>query len=98
MSAIMSEAGPVELDDVQGLVRFAYKHLTEASFLLLRVNDAAAARAWLAQAPITTAAKVDPLPAIPCTRKRRSATGGRRRKRTTKDGLRLRLRGERSTR
>ena len=58
----MSEAGPVELDDVQGLVRFAYKHLTEASFLLLRVNDAAAARAWLAQAPITTAAKVDPLP------------------------------------
>ncbi|MDF0673333.1 MAG: hypothetical protein P0120_03170 [Nitrospira sp.] len=52
----------MELNDVQGLVRFGHKHLTEACFLLLCVKDPAAARAWLAQAPITTAVKVDPLP------------------------------------
>jgi len=57
MSTILSEGRSVELDDVQGLVRFAYKHLTEACFLLLRVQDAAAARAWLAQVPITNAIK-----------------------------------------
>ena len=38
----MSTALPVELDDIQGLVRFGYKHHTEASFLLLRVNQPAA--------------------------------------------------------
>lgn len=57
MSAI-----PVELGDVQGLVRFGYRHLTEACFLLLRVSDPAAARAWLAQAPVTSAVKTDRLP------------------------------------
>jgi len=55
---------PVELDDVQGLLRFGYKHLTEACFLLLRVKDPAAARRWLAQAPITSAVTADPLPEI----------------------------------
>ena len=53
---------PVELDDVQGLVRFGYRHLTEACFLLLRVRDPAAARAWLARAPVTSAVNADPLP------------------------------------
>src|SRR5262245_50481718 len=62
MSTILSQGRSVELDDVQGFVRFGYKHMTEACFLLLRVTDAAAARAWLAQAPITSAVKVDPLP------------------------------------
>ena len=62
MSTILSEGRSVELDDVQGLVRFGYRHLTEACFLLLRVKDPAAARAWLAQAPITSAVKADPLP------------------------------------
>ncbi len=52
----------MEPGDVQGLVRFGYKHLTEACFLLLRVKDSAAARAWLAQAPITSAVKADPPP------------------------------------
>jgi Dyp-type peroxidase family len=47
----------VELEDVQGLVRFGYRHLTEACFLLLRVQDPAAARAWLAEVPITNAIK-----------------------------------------
>lgn len=52
----------VELNDVQGLVRFGYRHLTEACLLLLRVKDLAAARAWLAKVPVTSAVKVDPLP------------------------------------
>ena len=37
----------VELDDIQGLVRFGYGRHTQASFILLRVRDRAAARAWL---------------------------------------------------
>ena len=39
-------AASVELDDIQGLVRFGYKRLTEACFLLLRVKNPEAARAW----------------------------------------------------
>jgi deferrochelatase/peroxidase EfeB len=62
MNAPASVGRPVELDDVQGLVRFGYRHLTEASYLLLRVTDAAAARSWLARAPITSAVRADPLP------------------------------------
>jgi deferrochelatase/peroxidase EfeB len=48
-----------ELADIQGLVHSGYSNLTEASFLLLRIVDAAAARAWLADAPVTTAAGRD---------------------------------------
>lgn len=62
MNTTLSQGRPVELDDVQGLVRFGYKHLTEACFLLLRVKDPAAARAWLALAPVTSAVKADPVP------------------------------------
>jgi Dyp-type peroxidase family len=40
--------------DIQGLLWSGYGTLTEACFQLLRVADAAAARAWLAAAPITT--------------------------------------------
>ena len=58
----MSAALPVELDDIQGLVRFGYKHHTEASFLLLRVTDRDAARRWLASVPVTTAVTIDPPP------------------------------------
>jgi deferrochelatase/peroxidase EfeB len=45
---------PADLDDIQALLRAGFAGLTEASFLLLRVADAAAARAWLAQAPVTS--------------------------------------------
>jgi len=62
MSATPTPGRPVELDDVQGLVRFGHKHLTEACFLLLRVKDVAAARAWLAEAHVTSAVSADPLP------------------------------------
>ena len=52
----------VELDDIQGLVRFGYKHHTEAIFLLLRVKDPAAARQWIAAAPVASAVTQEPLP------------------------------------
>ncbi|MBS0467791.1 MAG: peroxidase [Proteobacteria bacterium] len=49
-------ATAVELDDIQGLVRFGYKYHTQSCFLLLRVKDSGAARAWLASAPVSSAA------------------------------------------
>ena len=61
-SASMQRAPSVELDDIQGLVRFAYKHHTQACFLLLRVKERAAARAWLASAPVASAVTIEPPP------------------------------------
>jgi deferrochelatase/peroxidase EfeB len=52
----------VDYSDVQGLVRFGYRALTEASFLLLRVRDAAAASAWLAAAAVTNAVELAKAP------------------------------------
>lgn len=43
--------------DIQGLVRFGYRHLEAARFHLLTIADAAAACAWLSKAPVTTAVK-----------------------------------------
>jgi Dyp-type peroxidase family len=50
----------VDFDDIQGLVRFGYKHHTEACFFVLQVADAAAARAWLAGHEFASAAKGKP--------------------------------------
>lgn len=44
----------VDYRDIQGLVRFGHGHMAEASFCLAEIADAAAARAWLAAAPVTT--------------------------------------------
>jgi len=55
-------ASPIDYADVQGLVRFGYKRMTEASYVLARVKDAAAARSWLGSAPVTNAATQDPPP------------------------------------
>ena len=55
-------AGPIDYSDVQGLVRFGYKRMTEASYVLARVKDAAAARSWLGSAPVTNAATQDSPP------------------------------------
>jgi Dyp-type peroxidase family len=55
-------AQPVEMDDVQGLARFAYKRHTEAAFVLLRVKHRDAGRAWLAGAPIASARTIEPPP------------------------------------
>src|SRR5215472_3094908 len=43
----MANAG-IDVSDVQGLVRFAHAHLPEACFLLLEIENGAAARSWLA--------------------------------------------------
>lgn len=61
-AVVSATATPVDLDDVQGILRFGYKHHTEACFMLLRVADAAAARAWLASAAVASARELDLLP------------------------------------
>ena len=48
--------------DVQGLVRFGYGKMKAASYALLRVKDAAAARSWLRTARVTTAEAMKPPP------------------------------------
>jgi len=45
----------VDYGDVQGLVRFGYGKMKEASYVHLRVKDGTAARAWLRNAPVTSA-------------------------------------------
>jgi deferrochelatase/peroxidase EfeB len=55
-------ASEVDYRDIQGIVRFGYGSLTEACFLLVRIRDAAAARRWLAGAPVTNAVKRDKAP------------------------------------
>ena len=57
----MSHDAP-DFADVQGLVRFGYGKMKEACYLHLRVKDAAAARAWLGTAPITSAVTQTPPP------------------------------------
>lgn len=54
----------VDFKDIQGLVRFGHGHLGGARFILLNIADAAAARAWLAKAPITSAATTSKLPEV----------------------------------
>jgi hypothetical protein len=48
-----------ERDDVQALLRSGFGPLTEACFLLLRVADVVAARAWLARVHVTSMADLD---------------------------------------
>ncbi len=52
----------VDFADVQGLVRFGYGRMKRARYELLRVKNAAAARAWLRSAPVTNAVALDAPP------------------------------------
>src|ERR1700749_3728134 len=52
-------AAVAERDDIQALLRSGFGALTEACFLLLRVVDAVAARAWLARVHVTSMADLD---------------------------------------
>ena len=45
----------VDFADIQGLARFGHGKLRDAEFLLLAIADQAAARTWLAVAPVTSA-------------------------------------------
>ncbi|HET7231908.1 MAG TPA: hypothetical protein VFJ16_17985 [Longimicrobium sp.] len=60
----MSAPLSVELEDIQGLVSFGYKHHTEAAFLLLRVRDGGIeeARRWLRTVSVSTSEKVESPP------------------------------------
>ncbi|MFN2308307.1 MAG: Dyp-type peroxidase [Gammaproteobacteria bacterium] len=51
----MSKPGSAEYNDIQALARFGHGGLKEAVFLLLEIVDPAAARDWLARAPVSTA-------------------------------------------
>ncbi|HVN05942.1 MAG TPA: hypothetical protein VMT86_16080 [Bryobacteraceae bacterium] len=53
---------PFDYSDVQGLAAYGYAKLVEARFCLLRIRDAAAARAWIASAPVSTAERRQPPP------------------------------------
>ena len=52
----------VDYSDVQGMVRFGFAQMTEACYLLLAIRNPDAARAWLGQAPVTTAEEKNPVP------------------------------------
>lgn len=64
MSTHSDTPGPgIDLSDIQGLLRFGFKHHTEAVFVLLGVKDPRAARDWLGRVELTTAVTLDPAPA-----------------------------------
>jgi len=52
----------VDYNDIQGIVRFGYARMTEASYYLVKIRNAAVARSWLAGAPVTSAVKLDQPP------------------------------------
>lgn len=52
----------VDYTDLQGLLRFGYKRMTRASYALLQVKNAVAARAWLRTVPVTNAVAHKPPP------------------------------------
>jgi deferrochelatase/peroxidase EfeB len=58
----MSRPGSAEYGDIQALARFGHGGLKEALFLLLEIVDPAAARDWLARAPVSTAEWTAPPP------------------------------------
>jgi len=55
-------ASALDYADVQGIVRFGYGKMKEAAYALLRVREAAAARAWLRSVHVTTAVAMKPPP------------------------------------
>jgi deferrochelatase/peroxidase EfeB len=60
----MGSTPVIDPTDVQGVVRFGFGALTEACYLLVRIRDAAAARAWCAIAPVATAELLPQLPEV----------------------------------
>lgn len=50
----MTATHPEEADDIQALLWSGFNVLPAATFLLLQIQDRAAARAWLREAPVTT--------------------------------------------
>jgi deferrochelatase/peroxidase EfeB len=63
-AALNRMPGSVERDDIQGLAAFSYGKLTAARYILGRIRNAAAARAWCRTAPLSNARS---LPSAPAT-------------------------------
>jgi deferrochelatase/peroxidase EfeB len=61
-ATLTGRVSAIDFRDVQALARFGFGKLVEAAYLLLRIRDAAAARAWIAAAPVTSAEYRDPPP------------------------------------
>src|SRR5687768_13459147 len=55
-------AAPIDYEDVQGILRFGHGKLTRACFYPVQIRDAAAARQWLREVPVTRAVTQKPLP------------------------------------
>ena len=53
---------PVDYADIQGIVRFGYGKMSEAAYLLARVKNPGAARAWLRTASVSNAVVASPPP------------------------------------
>lgn len=51
-----------EYADIQGIVRYGYGRLPDACFLLARIKNCAAAKAWLRTAPVSNAVERRPAP------------------------------------
>jgi deferrochelatase/peroxidase EfeB len=62
MGGAAMSTSTVDFSDVQGIVRFGYRKMTQAAYVLVRVKNAAAARAWLRSAPVTSAVTMNPPP------------------------------------
>ena len=58
----MPDRRPLDFSDLQGIVRFGHGRLRCSKFVLARITDVGLAQQWLAQAPVTTAETVTPLP------------------------------------
>lgn len=55
MSPTTAPAAGLDLDDIQGIIARGYRDLPAAAYLLLRVDDPAAARRWLGGLAVTPA-------------------------------------------
>ena len=53
----------IDYCDIQGLARFGFGHLKDTCFLLLKIENPAAARRWLKAAPVASAEKLASPPA-----------------------------------
>lgn len=58
----MKKSSNFEFGDLQGLLRFGYRKLTDSCFMLLNIVNVDAAKQWLNTAPITNAIATDPPP------------------------------------
>ncbi len=58
----MLDKKPLDFSDLQGIVRFGHGRLRCTQFVLARITNVARAQQWLAQAPVTTAESVTPVP------------------------------------